>query len=360
MHRREHDLAQRAGGARQPAGARAAGRRPADPLRQGPPVRAEQPGSGYRPRPVCPTLPARAAARSSPRGRPSRPHVARGSANGRVLILVVTHTVRHSDVGVLRMRVLLTGSNGYIGSVMSRMLLEAGHHVVGLDTGLFRDCTFGDEPPDDHTIRKDIRDVRAEDLAGFDAVIHLAALCNDPLGSMNPELTAEINYRASVRLAWLARSAGVPRFIFASSCSLYGVAGPEIVDETAAFNPITPYGLSKVQVEQEVARLATDDFSPTFMRNATAYGVSPRLRLDLVVNNLVAAAYATGDVLIQSDGTPWRPLVHVEDFSRAFIAVLHAPRELVHNQAFNVGRTSENYRVSEIAEIVRELVPGSR
>ncbi|MFO7262291.1 MAG: SDR family oxidoreductase [bacterium] len=258
------------------------------------------------------------------------------------------------------MRVLLTGSNGYIGSVMSRMLLEAGHHVVGLDTGLFRDCTFGDEPPDDHTIRKDIRDVRAEDLAGFDAVIHLAALCNDPLGSMNPELTAEINYRASVRLAWLARSAGVPRFIFASSCSLYGVAGQEMLDETAAFNPITPYGLSKVQVEQEVARLATDDFSPTFMRNATAYGVSPRLRLDLVVNNLVAAAYATGDVLIQSDGTPWRPLVHVEDFSRAFIAVLHAPRELVHNQAFNVGRTSENYRVSEIAEIVRELVPGSR
>jgi len=258
------------------------------------------------------------------------------------------------------MRVLLTGSNGYIGSVMSRMLLEAGHHVVGLDTGLFRDCTFGDEPPDDHTIRKDIRDVRAEDLAGFDAVIHLAALCNDPLGSMNPELTAEINYRASVRLAWLARSAGVPRFIFASSCSLYGVAGQEMLDETAPFNPITPYGLSKVQVEQEVARLATDDFSPTFMRNATAYGVSPRLRLDLVVNNLVAAAYATGDVLIQSDGTPWRPLVHVEDFSRAFIAVLHAPRELVHNQAFNVGRTSENYRVSEIAEIVRELVPGSR
>lgn len=258
------------------------------------------------------------------------------------------------------MRVLLTGSNGYIGSVMSRMLLEAGHHVVGLDTGLFRDCTFGDEPPDDHTIRKDIRDVRAEDLAGFDAVIHLAALCNDPLGSMNPELTAEINYRASVRLAWLARSAGVPRFIFASSCSLYGVAGQEMLDETAAFNPITPYGLSKVQVEQEVACLATDDFSPTFMRNATAYGVSPRLRLDLVVNNLVAAAYATGDVLIQSDGTPWRPLVHVEDFSRAFIAVLHAPRELVHNQAFNVGRTSENYRVSEIAEIVRDLVPGSR
>lgn len=258
------------------------------------------------------------------------------------------------------MRVLLTGSSGYVGSVMSRMLREAGHDVVGLDTDLFRDCTFGDEAPDRGTIRKDIRDVRAEDLAGFDAVIHLAALCNDPLGSMNPGLTAEINHRASVRLARLARSAGVPRFVFASSCSLYGVAGQEMLDERAAFNPVTPYGLSKVQVEQDVARLATDEFSPTFMRNATAYGVSPRLRLDVVVNNLVAAAYATGQVLIQSDGTPWRPLVHVEDFSRAFIAVLHAPRERVHNQAFNVGRTSENYRVSEIADIVQDLVPGSR
>lgn len=258
------------------------------------------------------------------------------------------------------MRVLLTGSSGYVGSVMSRMLREAGHDVVGLDSDLFRDCTFGDDAPDRAVIRKDIRDVRAEDLAGFDAVIHLAALCNDPLGSMNPGLTAEINHRASVRLARLARSAGVPRFIFASSCSLYGVAGQEILDERAAFNPVTPYGASKVQVEQDVARLATDDFSPTFMRNATAYGVSPRLRLDVVVNNLVAAAYATGQVLIQSDGTPWRPLVHVEDFSRAFIAALHAPRERVHNQAFNVGRTSENYRVSEIADIVQELVPGSR
>src|SRR5690606_7581916 len=242
--------------------------------------------------------------------------------------------VRHSNVGASRMRVLLTGSSGYVGSVMSRMLREAGHDVVGLDSDLFRDCTFGDDAPDRAVIRKDIRDVRAEDLAGFDAVIHLAALCNDPLGSMNPGLTAEINHRASVRLARLARSAGVPRFVFASSCSLYGVAGQEMLDERAAFNPVTPYGLSKVQVEQDVARLATDEFSPTFMRNATAYGVSPRLRLDVVVNNLVAAAYATGQVLIQSDGTPWRPLVHVEDFSRAFIAVLHAPRERVHNQAF--------------------------
>src|SRR5688572_16806258 len=218
------------------------------------------------------------------------------------------------------MRVLVTGHNGYIGSVMTETLRAAGHEVVGLDTLFFRECTFGPDTATIPAVRADVRDVKREQLEGFDAVIHLAALCNDPLGSMNPELTAEINHRASVRLARLARSAGVPRFIFASSCSLYGVAGQEMLDEQAAFNPITPYGISKVQVEQEVARLATDDFSPTFMRNATAYGVSPRLRLDVVVNNLVAAAYATGEVLIQSDGTPWRPLVHVEDFSRAFIA----------------------------------------
>lgn len=258
------------------------------------------------------------------------------------------------------MRILLTGHNGYIGSVMARMLREAGHYVVGLDTYLFEDCTFGDETPDIEAIRKDLRDVRADDLSGFDAVVHLAALCNDPLGNMNPGLTAAINHVASVRLAEEARAAGVTRFVFASSCSLYGVAGEDMLDEDADFNPITAYGVSKVEVERDVARLATDDFSPTFMRNATAYGVSPRLRLDVVVNNLVAAACTTGEVLIQSDGTPWRPLVHVEDFSRAFIAALHAPRELVHNQSFNVGRTNENYRVSELAEIVRDVVTGSR
>ena len=258
------------------------------------------------------------------------------------------------------MRVLLTGHNGYIGSVMARMLREAGHYVVGLDTYLYEECTFGEETADLESLRMDMRDVRETDLRGFDAIIHLAALCNDPLGSMNQDLTHEINHRASIRLAELGKAAGVPRFLFASSCSLYGVAGTEMLQEDAAFNPITAYGLSKVRVEQDLAHLADDRFSPTYLRNATAYGASPRLRLDVVVNNLVAAAHTTGDVVIQSDGTPWRPLVHVEDFSRAFLAVLHAPRELIHNEAFNVGRTSENYRVSELAEMVRETLPGSR
>lgn len=261
------------------------------------------------------------------------------------------------------MQVLLTGYNGYIGSVMRRMLEKAGHQVRGLDTCYFEECTLGGNAgrgtADD--LRVDIRDLRSEHVQGYDAVIHLAALCNDPLGNFNPDLTFAVNHRASVRLAELAKAAGVPRFLFASSCSLYGIAGSDgMLQEDASFNPITPYGISKVRVEQDVARLADDSFSPTYLRNATAYGVSPRLRADVVVNNLVAAAFATGEVLIQSDGTPWRPLVHVEDFSRAFVAALHAPRELVHNQAFNVGRTQENYRVSELGEIVQEAVPGSR
>lgn len=258
------------------------------------------------------------------------------------------------------MRVLVTGHSGYIGSVMVRTLSAAGHVVEGLDTDLFRECTFGPEVPDPAGRLLDVRDVTADALQGFDAVIHLAALCNDPLGSMNPGLTYEINHRASVRLAELAKAAGVQRYIFASSCSLYGVAGEDMLQEDAAFNPITPYGESKVMVERDVARLADDTFSPTFMRNATAYGASPRLRLDVVINNLVAVAHATGEIVIQSDGTPWRPLVHAEDFSRAFLAALQAPRETVHNEAFNVGRTAENYRVSELAEIVSEVVPGSR
>ncbi|MQA90560.1 MAG: NAD-dependent epimerase/dehydratase family protein [Gemmatimonas sp.] len=258
------------------------------------------------------------------------------------------------------MRVLVTGHSGYIGSVMVETLRRAGHEVAGLDTFFFRDCTFGSTPREIPSVRADIRDVDARHLAGFDAVIHLAALCNDPLGSMNPGLTYEINHRASVRLAELAKAAGVTRYLFASSCSLYGVAGDDMLQEDADFSPITPYGESKVLVERDVARLADDDFTPTFMRNATAFGVSPRLRLDVVINNLVAVAHATGEVLIQSDGTPWRPLVHAEDFSRAFLAALEAPRELVHNEAFNVGRTSENYRVSELAEMVGEVVPGSR
>jgi nucleoside-diphosphate-sugar epimerase len=259
------------------------------------------------------------------------------------------------------MKVFVTGHNGYIGSVLTGVLQGAGHEVTGLDTYLFDECTFGPRPANIPALRLDVRDVEPEHLAGFDAVIHLAALCNDPLGNLNPECTEDINYRGSVRLASLAKQAGVPRYLFASSCSLYGVAAnDQILDENAPFNPITPYGETKVRVELEVSKLADRDFSPTFLRNATAYGVSPRLRGDVVVNNLVAAAYITGEVMVQSDGTPWRPLVHIEDISNAFLAALQAPRALVHNQAFNVGRTQENYQVRELAEMVADVVPGSK
>jgi nucleoside-diphosphate-sugar epimerase len=258
------------------------------------------------------------------------------------------------------MRVLITGHNGYIGSVLAPMVQDAGHEVVGLDTFLFERGTFGRDGPEIDALRIDLRDVQIADLRGFDAVMHLAALSNDPLGDVNPQITYDINHLGSVRLARLAKEAGVGRLIFASSCSLYGVAGDEMLTEEAAFNPITPYGVSKVLFERDVAKLADDDFTPTFLRNSTAYGVSPRLRADVVVNNLVAIAYTTGEVVIQSDGTPWRPLVHIEDISRAFLAVLHAPRELVHNEAFNVGRSEENYRVRDLGALVEQVVPGSR
>jgi nucleoside-diphosphate-sugar epimerase len=255
------------------------------------------------------------------------------------------------------MRVAVTGHNGYIGSVMVPFLQEAGHEIIGLDTYLYEGCTFGEDVPDVPSIRMDLRDVDSSVLAGFDAVIHLAALCNDPLGNQNPATTYDINHRASVTLAAAAKAAGVPRYVFASSCSLYGLAGDEMLTEEAPFNPITPYGESKILAERDVRPLADETFSPVYMRNATAYGVSPRLRCDIVVNNLVGFAYTQGDVLIQSDGTPWRPLVHVEDISRAFLAVLTAPREAIHNQAFNVGRNADNVRVSEIAEMVKAVVP---
>ena len=256
------------------------------------------------------------------------------------------------------MKVLVTGHDGYIGSVMTEVLTRGGHAVTGLDSYLYETCDFGERAPAVPSIRKDIRDVVAADLRGFDAVIHLAALSNDPLGCIDESCTYDINHLGSVSLAKAAKAAGVPRFLFASSCSLYGAAGDALLDESAAFNPITAYGKSKVYVERDVAPLADDSFSPTFLRNATAYGVSPRLRADIVVNNLVGVAYTTGEVLIQSDGTPWRPLVHIEDISRAFLAVLEAPRDAVHNQAFNVGGSHENYQIHEIADMVKEVVPG--
>src|SRR5207245_6417430 len=222
-------------------------------------------------------------------------------------------------------------------------------------TDLFERCTFVPGIHDIAEMRVDVRDVEVRQLEGFDAVVHLAALSNDPLGDLNPEITYDINHTASVRLARLAKEAGVRRFLYSSSCSSYGKAGDDLVDETAELHPITPYAISKVRVEQDVATLADPSFSPTFLRNATAYGVSPRLRFDLVLNNLVAWAYAKGRVHIKSDGSPWRPIVHIEDISRAFLAVLAAPREVIHNQAFNVGQTEENYRIRELAEIVQDV-----
>jgi nucleoside-diphosphate-sugar epimerase len=258
------------------------------------------------------------------------------------------------------MRVLVTGHNGYIGTVLTPLLLEAGHDVVGLDSNLFEGSTFGDGVPQIPEIRKDVRDIAASDLEGFEAVLHLAGLSNDPLGFFNPEITYEINHLAAVKVAELAKSVGVSRYIFSSSCSNYGAGGEDLLDEQSAFNPVTPYGISKVKTEQDVAKLADDNFSPIYLRNATAYGVSPRLRFDLVLNNLVAWAYTTQLVYLKSDGTPWRPIVHIEDISRAFVAALEAPRELVHNQAFNVVPLGENYRIRELAEIVAETVPGCR
>jgi nucleoside-diphosphate-sugar epimerase len=259
------------------------------------------------------------------------------------------------------MRVLVSGHHGYIGSILVPLLGAAGHEVVGLDTYMYEGCDFGQElAPAVPAIRKDVRDTTPADLDGFDAVIHLAALSNDPVGDLNPDCTFAINHRASVSLARAAKQAGVGRFLFASSCSLYGAAGKDWIDESAEFNPVTAYGESKVLAERDIGMLADDSFSPTFLRNATAHGLSPRHRGDLVVNNLTAFAFATGEVLMQSDGTPWRPLVHIEDISRAFLGLMQAPREQVHGEAFNVGADEENYRIREIAQIVEEAVPGSR
>ena len=256
------------------------------------------------------------------------------------------------------MKVLITGSRGYIGTVMAPMMVAAGHQVVGVDADLYRRSTFGTWTEAIRTIPKDVRALEARDLEGFEAIVHLAALSNDPLGDLNPQLTFDINHLASVRLAALAKEVGVGRFVLASSCSNYGAAGDAPMNEESELNPVTPYGESKVLAERDIKKLADESFTPTFLRCATAYGVSPRLRFDIVLNNLVAWAFTSGKVLLKSDGTPWRPIVHIEDISRAFLAVLAAPREVVRAQAFNVGRNDQNYRIREIAEIVKETVPG--
>jgi nucleoside-diphosphate-sugar epimerase len=257
------------------------------------------------------------------------------------------------------MRVLLTGSNGYIGSVMAPILRKAGHDVVGLDIGYFADCHFFPDAESDKFIRKDIRDIEAPDFEGFDAVIHLAALSNDPIGNLREDWTKSINLDGTTRVAKLAKKAGVSRFLFASSCIMYGTSSEQDVTEEAPLAPATEYARSKAIAEERLRELASPGFSPVYIRNGTVYGVSPRMRFDTVLNNLMGQAVATGKVIIFSDGKPWRPVVHVKDLSRTFLLYLEAPRDAIHNQAFNNGASILNYRVRQLADIVLEIVPGA-
>lgn len=259
------------------------------------------------------------------------------------------------------MRILLTGSDGYLGSVTAPVLVASGHEVTGLDTGFYREGTLF---PVDGTLprclTKDIRKLTPQDLSGFDAVVHMAELSNDPLGQLAPVITREINHAGSVRLAELARNAGVSRFVYMSSCAVYGVSDSDLIDEESPVNPQTTYAVCKTLVERDVRTLASDRFSPTFLRNATAYGASPRMRFDIVLNNLAGLAWTTREITMISDGTPWRPLVHALDIAQAILAVLEAPRDAIHNQVFNVGDTRHNYQVRDIAQIVADTFPGCK
>ncbi len=258
------------------------------------------------------------------------------------------------------MRVLLTGHTGYLGTLMAPILTDAGHDVVGLDSGLFADCVLGEAPPSPPALTVDLRDVTADALAGFDAVVHMAALSNDPLGALAPEHTYDINHHASTRLARLAKEAGVERFVYASTCSVYGASGTDdVLDEDAPMKPVTPYAESKVRVEGDLVDMADADFVPVSMRNATAFGFSPRLRADIVLNNLIGHALLSNTIKVMSDGTPWRPLVHARDIAAGVVAALAAPADTVRAQAFNVGSTDNNVQVKDIADEVKRAVPAA-